>query len=63
MCKLCNTPWEDAFNRMRPEERRIVLKIADQLGKKQYYNALCWVGDLTTEYVRGLKELQEVLNK
>lgn len=52
-----NTPWEEAFNRMESKEKEIILKIADQLGKKHYFNAINEVGKLLIECIEGLQEL------
>ena len=49
--------WEPAFDRMPAEERRLVLHIADQLGKRQYFNALQTIGALVTECTKNLQRL------
>lgn len=55
--------WEPAFDRMPEQERFLILRIADQLGKRQYFNALSLIGDLTKECVKNMGALADERQK
>jgi len=50
-------PWEPEFNRMPSDERQIIIHIADQLGKRQYFNAIRKIGELIQVCVRNQQKL------
>jgi len=56
-CSPEDQPWKSEFNRMPNEERRIIIHIADQLGKRQYFNAIRKIGELIQVCVRNQQKL------